>query len=296
MGQLAGIAASLLWAVTSLLISSAARQVGAAVVNRTRLFFAAVVLMAVHWAVLGQPLPLSADPGRWGWLGMSGLVGLVLGDMCLFQAYILIGPRLGSLSMTLGPIISTLIAWLVLGETLPWTALLGIFITVAGVAWVVMERSNGQNGQAKISPLGLLYALGAVLGQSVGTILTRRGLEGDFSTLSGVVIRITVSAAILWVIALFNGQARTTVKVLKAERRALLNIFLVSLIGPTLGVWLSLVAVQLTPVGIASTLTGLSPVFVLPLVWYFYKEKISWQTVFGTLGALVGVALLFLGK
>ena len=49
---------------------------------------------------------------------MSAILGLVIGDSLLFQAYILIGPRLGILLLSLSPLWGTLLAWIFLGERL----------------------------------------------------------------------------------------------------------------------------------------------------------------------------------
>jgi drug/metabolite transporter (DMT)-like permease len=64
--------------------------------------------------------------------------------------------------------------------------------------------------------------------------------------------------------------------------------------GPFLGVWLSLVAVQNTYVGIASTLMALPPIFLIPLSHWIFKEKISLGAIIGTIVAVIGVSLIFL--
>jgi drug/metabolite transporter (DMT)-like permease len=61
------------------------------------------------------------------------------------------------------------------------------------------------------------------------------------------------------------------------------------------GVFCSLAAVKFTEdIGIASTLQSLPPIFLLPIGFFFFKEKITWRAIFGTVIALVGVAILFL--
>ena len=64
--------------------------------------------------------------------------------------------------------------------------------------------------------------------------------------------------------------------------------------GPFLGVWLSLVAVQNAYVGIASTLMALPPVFLIPLSRWVFKEQITTGTILGTILAVTGAALIFL--
>jgi drug/metabolite transporter (DMT)-like permease len=66
-----------------------------------------------------------------------------------------------------------------------------------------------------------------------------------------------------------------------------------ALVGPFLGMTLSLVAISETATGIASTLTSLMPVFIIPVVWIIYREKTSWRGIIGAIIAVIGVAILF---
>jgi drug/metabolite transporter (DMT)-like permease len=131
------------------------------------------------------------------------------------------------------------------------------------------------------------------VGQAVGLILSKRGLEGGFPVISGVAIRMIVAMLTLWIATLVMGKARETVLATR-DRRALGMIVIGSILGPFLGVWLSLVSVQLSPVGVASTLQALNPIFLLPIGRWVFHEKISARSFVGTLISLSGVGALFL--
>lgn len=312
-GQLAALATSLLFTATSTQFTLAGRQVGALVVNRLRLLLAVLWLSLAHTAA-GLSLPL--EPWRWFWLGLSGIVGLVIGDIFLFQAFVWIGPRLTMLMMSLAPILTVLVAWIFLGEQLEWLEIAGILVTLGGVAWVVLDGRRNTNGappppvSAGISTTlpqappqaisgqpyarGLLYGLGAAAGQALGLVLAKVGASGDFSPLSGTLVRMLTAAVVMWAFTLLQGQGGSTLRKRTHQRRALLFITGGSLAGPFLGVTLSLLAVQHAPVGIASTLMALPPVFLLPVSYLFFHERFGWQAIAGTLTALAGVAILFL--
>ncbi len=66
-----------------------------------------------------------------------------------------------------------------------------------------------------------------------------------------------------------------------------------AVVGPFLGIWLSLVAVQNTRLGIASTLMALPPVLLIPLEFAAFRQRVSRRGIAGTVVALGGVALLF---
>jgi drug/metabolite transporter (DMT)-like permease len=295
MGNLAAIITAVCWSITSIIFSITSKKVGSLAVNRLRLLFAAVILLAIHLIFQGQLIPVNFSPDRWFWLGLSGIIGLTLGDAFLFQAYVMIGARLGTVMLALSPVLSTLLAWLVLGEKLSLLIIAGIFITVAGVAWVVMEEQPASQvaHNRRQYLLGILCGVGAVLGQAFGLILSKRGLQGGVSPLSGVLIRILVAAAAMWIYTVVRGQIGPTLRVFR-QPRTTGAIVAGSVIGPVIGVWLSLVSVQLIPVGIASTLQSLSPIFVLPMTAVLFKEKITPRAVAGTLAAIAGVALISL--
>ncbi len=296
-GEIAALLTSLMFSGTSTFFTLAGRRVGSLVLNRLRLVVAFIFLSLAHWFILGSPLPLGAEPERWFWLAISGVVGLVIGDAFLFQAFIWIGPRLSMLLMSLAPIIAALLAWMFFGETLSLAQLLGVAITLSGVAWVVLERNGQSRPEGLDAPSyarGILFGLGGATGQAVGLVTAKLGAGGDFSALSGTLIRMLSAMVLLWLVTLIQRQARATFRQLAVNPQALIFILAGAFTGPFIGVTLSLVAVQRTEVGIASTLMALPPVFLLPISYLVFKERYGWQAILGTLVALVGVGLLFL--
>jgi len=296
-GQIAALATSFAWSFTSIFFTLSGRQVGSAVVNRTRLALAVVLVSIMHWITQGQPLPLGAEPFRWQWLALSGLVGFVIGDSFLFQAFVMIGPRLSMLLMALAPVFSTLLGWLALGERLNPLQLLGILLAIAGVALVVSDRQPTAPDPEE-SPqrygLGVLCGVGAAVGQAGGLFLSKLGLVGDFPALSGSLIRLIVAAVAIWIITFATQQTRPTVTALRAHPQAMLTLSGGAVAGPFVGVWLSLIAVQRAPLGIAATLTSLAPVILLPLGKIFFKDRIGVRAIMGTAAAVAGTVVLFL--
>ena len=294
LGEIAALGTSVCWTFTSIFFTLSGRKVGSVIVNRARLLLAVGFLSVTHILVLGVWLPDQADLYRWFWLGLSGVIGLALGDGFLFQAFVLIGPRRSMLLMALVPIIGTLTAWLFLGETLSAVEIVAIGLTVGGVAWVVSEReANGLQVDRRRYWLGVLAGLGGAFGQAFGLVASKQGMVGDFPALSATLMRMLVAAAIIWGVALLRGRAGQTLKAL-ADRQVGPSILGGAIAGPFLGVWLSLVAVSLTQVGIAATLMALSPILLLLPSHWIFKEQISLQSVVGTMVAIVGVTITFL--
>jgi len=295
LGEIAAIITSICWSISSITFTFASHKVGAAGVNRLRLAFAIVWTLLMHLALTGQVLPTQAGLDRWLWLGLSGIVGLVLGDLFLFQAYLNIGPRISTLIMSLAPVISAILAWIFLHEVLRLTQIIGILVTLAGVAIVILERVHGKTTPVdqKRYLVGVLSAVGGATGQALGLILAKEGLSGDFPSISGLAIRMFVSTLVLWAITLFAGQVKTTLQGMRS--RSTLGLMLGgSLVGPFIGVWLSIVSIQLAPVGVASTLMALSPIFLIPAGVWIFHEHVSLRAIIGTVVSVCGIVILFL--
>lgn len=293
-GEFAALATSVLFAVTALIFTWTGRQVGSQVTNRTRLLFALIYLMVLNATLFREPLPFSANPSRWLWLGFSGIIGLSLGDAFLFQALVSLGARLGTLLLSLAPIFGAIIAWVFFGETLTALQITGIVLALGGIAWVVTAHREPAETPHGHTRRGVFFGVLAGLGQAIGLVLSKQGMIGDFSPFQANVIRMLAAAVFIWGWALFQRQALGTVSALRGKPRVLYLLALGALVGPVLGVSASLLAVQHTEVGVASTLMALPPVIILPVSVFIFKEKIGWQAVAGTVLAIAGVAVLFL--
>jgi uncharacterized membrane protein len=209
LGSLAALGTAFCWSMTAIFFSYSGRIVGSGVVNRSRLVFALVFLSITHLVLEGTLFPFDAEAYQWGWLALSSILGLVLGDTFLFRAYVLIGPRLSMLMMASVPIISALLAWIFLGERLSGTEILGIIIAVSGIAWVVTEKQTGLTVvENKNYSIGLLFGLLAAMGQASNLIAAKFALDGNFPSISATSIRILVALVILWAVAGFqsNGE------------------------------------------------------------------------------------------
>lgn len=297
-GELAALGTSVCFSFASVLFTLAGRRLGSQLVNRVRLLLAVLLVALLHWLTLGRLLPqVEAMPAFW--LALSGFVGLVAGDAFLMQAFVLVGPRLSMLMMATSPILSIFMAGIFLGETLQPQQLAGTLLTLAGLALVVSDGRGkpllaaGGGTDRRAYVIGLLCGLGGAIGQAGGSVLSKAGLVNDLPPLSAALIRLSTAAVIIWIIAIVGRQAGKTITTLRAHPRSLLHVAGGTVVGPVIGVSLLLVGIQRAPVGIASTLSSLMPIFLIPISYVVFKETISRQAVIGTLIAFAGTVVLF---
>ena len=110
-GEILSLVVALSWTATALFADIASHRIGASPLNLLRMAMSLIFLGALLWIFTGSPYPLYADGKTWFWLALSGLVGYVFGDYCLFNSYVVFGSRYGQLFMTLAPPAAGIAGW-----------------------------------------------------------------------------------------------------------------------------------------------------------------------------------------
>ena len=292
-GEIAAIGTALFFAVSSTLFAAAGRRAGASKVNRSRLLVAALLAVAIYWVMHGHPLPTGLSSSAWMWLALSGVIGLALGDESLFRAYVLIGPALSMLIFALAPAIAACLSWLLFGEALTMLEIFGIALTLAGIAWVVTAPKRPVSATAPGAyALGLVLALGGALGQALGLITAKVGLTQGASPQAANTIRLIAAAVVIWLVTVLSGRMKQSLSIWSEHPRAAVFTVCGAGMGPIVGVWLSLIAINRAPIGVASTLMSLTPLFLLPIGRVVFHEPITLRALAGTVVALAGVGVL----
>ncbi len=298
LGEISALAAALLWSVNSLIFGFAVRRLGSLSLNLIRLNLAALLLCSAAILTSGTAW-ISDTPIRdLLLLVTSGWIGLTLGDWAYYKSLQILGPRLAALMFSLVPPITTLLGVLYLDERPRLIALAGMVLTVAGVTWVILERPATPPPDGSQHPIGtprLLAVFFGVLGsvgQSVGLILTKEAMSAGVAVLPATAMRMAAGAAGIWVVWILSRRSLDLVR-LREDRRVLPLTACGVVLGPVLGIWLSMIAVKYTQAGIAATLTSTMPVLILPLVMLVHKEKVSPRAALGAALAVAGVALIF---
>ena len=307
LGEIISLVVALSWTLTALFADKASHRMGSLSTNIIRLVLATFFLAVILWIGVGHPYPVYADGKAWAWLAASALVGYVFGDWCLFNCYVAIGARFGQLFMTLAPPMAAIAGWAILGETLTWKSGLAMAVTLCGIAISILSRGDGHQVRLTLPLKGVLLGLGAGLGQGVGLVLSKVGMEHYASIIpadapsamepllpfASTMIRAVVGGAgFLVLMALQRKTAE--LKAATHDRRGLGYALILTLFGPVLGVSLSLMAVRYTSAGIASTLMALTPVFILIPYAFIYHQRIKAREILGVVVSMTGVALFFL--
>ena len=287
-GEIASLLTAVCWMLSAIFFEKAGRRTGSLSVNIIRIFLGILFLGITTLFTRGMFFPMDATAYNWVWLGLSGIVGFFLGDLFLFKSYILIGSRTSQLVMSLAPMITAVIGWFFLQEILSLKSIAGIVVSVTGI----MIAVAGKNLKLNIPLRGFLYALGGVLGQAVGLILSKKGM-GDYDPIAATQIRAIFGFAAFALLVTFAGRWRRVFMTLR-DNTGMKAITIGTVFGPFIGVSLSLYAVQHTETGIASALMALTPIFIIIPTAIMFKEKITARQVIGAIISIGGATIFFL--
>ena len=292
LGEFAALMVAVCWTFSALAFESASKIIGSLAVNIVRLFLAFVFLSIFSYFYRGFVLPTDATSYQWFWLSLSGFVGFVLGDLCLFKSFTIIGSRMAMLIMTLAPPLAAFSGWLFLDENLSWWSILGIFLTVFGIGLAVVSH-NPEHEKFRLNmPLkGFLLALGGAAGQAFGLVLSKKGMNG-YNAFAATQIRIITGIVGFTVIIFLMKRVSQTFNSLK-NKKGMTGVSIGAFFGPFLGVSLSLLSLQYTATGIAATIMATTPILIIPASVIIFKQKITLKEIIGAIISVIGVALFF---
>ena len=161
LGELISIGVAFSWTATALLSEFGSKRLGNLTLNVLRMALALIFSLLLFWFAAGSLCPIFIPVEACGWMLLSGLVGYVIGDFCLFQCYIIIGSRYGQLFMTLAPLAAALMAWITLGQQMTLMSIVAMLVTLVGISISVLGRGEHHRVSLKLPLNGVLYAIGA---------------------------------------------------------------------------------------------------------------------------------------
>lgn len=310
LGETIALSVAVSWTICAMFAEVASKRMGSLALNVIRMVMSLLMLALTMLFFTGAPYPLFADAGTWGWMSLSGFVGYVLGDYCLFNAYIIIGSRMGQLLMTLAPPSAAIFGLLLLGEEMSSLAILGMLVTMLGIGISVFKADKGTASTAgERRGLGILFGIGAGVGQGVGLVLSSKGLQCYEASLAlngvteGAIVTLIPFAATfmraitgligfsLW--TALTGKCQDLLTAVR-DGRGMAFALGATITGPFIGVSLSLMATLYTSTGIAQTIMALTPVLIIWPSHVIFKQSITVREVIGAIISVLGVSLFFL--
>lgn len=309
-GELAALGAAACWAASAILYTRSRTHARPLVMTLYKSLLALSVyggVLALQSALGGSGVgPLQTGgfaealrPRVLGWLAISAVLGITLGDTFFFAAVHRIGARRTTLLVLLTPIFAAIGgAWL--RQALPspqiWA---GIGVTLAGIALVVVrpagrvERDDRPGTSRAAVRLGVLLAIGSALVNGAGIVMTKAVIAAP-GVLPVALVRLCAAASALLVFDLLRTGPRPLARDL-ARAAGSRGILWAAIFGTVFGFALFQYSIASTSPPVTAALTSTEPLLVAPLAARFLGEKLSFRAIVGTAIGVLGVVWIVLG-
>lgn len=287
LGGLAALASAFCWALSAIMF----RQLGDAGLSATAMnWWKGLIALLVLSLFLLPDLPVFSFSENYLRLAASGLLGIFIGDTLYFMALVRLGPRVTLLLGMMIPVVTAIASVIVFSDQLPWQAWGGLALTVLGVTWVLWAGAEQGKGDARWRS-GLLYGALFVLANAGAIIMTKQGVS-DMDAASATWIRTFWAVFALGLFGSFTSRLPGWTRPLRSQALRK-RLIIAAIVGALLGTWLSVLALKLTLASVAAALNSTSPIFVLPLVWLIFRERIDFRAIGGAILAVLGIGVYF---
>jgi drug/metabolite transporter (DMT)-like permease len=303
LGFLAATGTLLSWSVGTFAFLRASRIIDPGLLNRARLMlavWATLALASITSGIWPWMLIASTSFQAWLWLGLSGVVGLTIGDLFGFTSLRILGARRQSVIGTLAPAAAAAAGLLLLDEHISLIDIGGITVTLIGVIIATYspqeQHDVAQEGYGSFVG-GVLLAVGGAVCQGVGLVLAKKGMMSDsgqamLAPFHATFLRMSVGFAATYALDILRRAPHRPLREAFAESTSRNAMLLGALSGPVIGVTLSLLAAQKLPAAIAQTIFSLVPFVVMIIARVAYREPLRMRAIVGAVISVIGVLIL----
>ena len=286
------LVAAACWAASSLFSAPPAQRLGAIAFSRWRMLFASIILWSLALVTGGWR---SLDTAALLLLGLSGVIGIFIGDTALFACMNRLGPRRSGVLFATHALFSAVLAWLFLSETIRGWALVGSVLLIGGVMMAVLwgkreDESHHWEQTRGALAIGVALGLLAALCQSVATLMLKPLMSTGIDAVAASAMRMTVALAahgLLWSSGWAPARAKAPVRWQDAALTCLS-----AAVAMALGMTLILRAMRDGQAGLVAIFSSVTPVLLLPLLWLVYRRRPAHAAWVGAAMAVTGTALI----
>ncbi len=286
----AAIGASCGWATGIVLAQRPAQMLGAFEFTRIQLIACSAILAGM---CSGLGYWQSVAWNYWPSFAASICIGMVLGNLAMIECLRRAGPRRTELLLSLKAPVVAAMAYLWLQEIPSAMDFLGAGIALSGICLAVFFGDKKTSQSDKMTggiATVILLGISATVFQGFGFLIVKPAMLAGTEPLAASAIRLLgaafmISIVALWPTNIFRSQSTLTPRLLG-------QTVLPGFIGYGVSSSLLLYAFANYDTAVAAVLGSLSPVIVLPILWF--KEGIvpRIQAILGSVLAIFGTTVI----
>jgi DME family drug/metabolite transporter len=296
-GELAALGAALCWTVSAVLYKEALLRTKPIPANIARCVYTSVVLV-VCLTVMGKfevlmDLPVSAAVLA----GVSGIVGLGLGDTLYMVSLRLIGVARAVPITCTYPLFNLLLAVFLQGESVTLQVVLGTLMIVFGV-WLLSREEGKGAGQSQEKTLvrGVICALATAVVWAVSIAMINVAVNlPETSGLDHALAVNTVRVAAVAVFLLTSAPVTDReFSFLRVQRKTLVTLVFGGIAALALGWFLLTYSFLYTSESQAVPISSTTPLFATVSGMIFLHERVTAKNVAGSILVVFGIFLIFI--
>jgi len=282
----------------------ATRKWGPVAINHFRLLVGLIILSVLVIVIDKKSfitLFSAPSPTEYTYLFSSGIIGLVVSDYFGFHSMAILGAKRSSIFYTIAPGAALVFSFLMISESIDFIGIIGMTISVGGMLWFIQASDTKEieehvaHEYGKISK-GVLFGILAGLFQGLHMTLTKKAITGESAAISPIHatwIRVLGATVSYFTFTFLTGKFRERVIIpIKKEKTIILKVTLASIFGMVLSIVLVVWSLTLCKVAVVQTIISLEPILIMPLAYFFYKEKMTIKTFIAGVISIFGVYVL----
>ncbi|NQZ30365.1 MAG: DMT family transporter [Oceanospirillaceae bacterium] len=295
--QLAALGAGLCFAVSPFFSIQAVKALGPTRFNKWRMLI--VFFMLASMAIISGGWRVDLFDW-WQVIIISSLIGIFLGDTLLFWGLKRMGPRRNSVVFALNAPITVFLGWMFLDEMLPLSVLIGTLIITSGVITAIAfgRKRKQQHSLEEIQGrllIGVAITLASAFCQAISLILIRPAMESGVDPIAASALRVGIAAICLWLVAyLARLRKKEQPAPVPITRKIFLQIAASGFFAMGIGMSLLLFGLKGGDTGVISTLSSVSPIIALPILWFIMKQPPAPNAWLGAILVVSGTSMVFL--
>jgi len=187
------------------------------------------------------------------------------------------------------PLFAPVLAFVVLRERIGWATMVGIFVSLIGVFFVIYEPTGG----FKANPWGVALLFLAVF-SAIGYATVLRKIPGHYSNMNVIFYQSFLGLGFF--IPTFLLTDFSTIQTLQVNSRSLFALIMLAVFASVIAFVLFAGAVRKVGVTRTNVFVNLIPVFTAILAWYILDETLTLTKWAGIVVVVVGLFVSQWGK
>ena len=298
MGEICSLLSAIFWALAIIIFKKIGNRVSPMVINPVKSIIG-LLLFILTCLIMGVPLMPNSQFSNTDFLilSISGIIGIGIADIIFLHSLNILGAGISAIVDTVYSPFVILFAFILLGESLTFTQLIGGALIIGSVLYASTKIQNIPVDRKRFK-LGILYGIGSIAMMAFGIVIIKPilntvsdnvGLQlwiASYRLVSGVL----VSGSIM----LIANRKQNILGALR-DRTLWLPLIVSSVLAAYLGIAMWVMGMSMTTASISSILNQTATIFILIFAWIFLGEPLTKRRILSIVVAMCGAYLVFIG-